>query len=192
MNLYMDASPEKHVLRNRKERRNMLNAIEKGDMNLLFMCLTPKMRAFCHEFLVDLKPKDAAIRAGYAPKYANRQAYLLKFHRGVQTYIGHLQMSKEAMINAVDPDYVISRVREIVESSQKDADKLRGLELLARHLGMFTEKHEISGPGGEAIKMQQETQQNAADFARSIAGLASRGGTGSNLITATPRDAGSP
>ena len=34
--------------------------------------LTPKQKAFCDEYLIDLNATQAAIRAGYSEKTANR------------------------------------------------------------------------------------------------------------------------
>jgi phage terminase small subunit len=137
------------------------------------------MRAFAREYVVDFNGSAAAIRAGYSSKYPDRQASTLLKHKGVAAYIDHLSQSKEAAIISIDPDYVISQVTQIIsKDGTKDGDKLRALELLARHLGMFIERTEISGKDGEAIAYKK-VEEEVADFTRAIAGLSKRGGAGS-------------
>ena len=154
--------------------KRVLAAVEAGDIDELENALTARQRAFCYEYVVDFQARNAAVRAGYAPKYADKQAHLLTMNRGVQKLIDHLTLSKEAKITSIDPDYVIAKVTEIItQAGTKDGDKLRGLELLARHLGMFVDRTEISGKDGEAIKYQ-EIEAEADDFARKIASIAKK------------------
>lgn len=42
-------------------------------------------------------------------------------------------------------------------------DKLRALEMLGRHLGMFTDRHEIGGPGGEPIHITVKPPSEMTD-----------------------------
>jgi phage terminase small subunit len=132
-------------------------AVAKGDAKKVRLALTPRQRAFCDEYVVDFNATAAAMRAGYAPKYADRQAHLLMRNEGVAFLIDDLSRSKEAKIMMVDPDYVLQRITEIInKEGARDGDKLRGLEILARHLGMLTDKHEITGKDGEAIRIEQQ------------------------------------
>lgn len=144
-------------------------------MNALAKALTVRQRRFCEEYILDFNGSAAAVRAGYSPKYADRQAYqLLKQHDGCIAYIDHLTRSKEAKIMSVNPDYVIQRVMAIINNHEaKDGDKLRGLELLARHLGMFIDRTEITGKDGGAIETKK-IAEDAADFARAIADMVKR------------------
>jgi phage terminase small subunit len=141
-------------------------AVEKGDIRAVKLALTPRQRKFCEEYNLDFNATAAAIRAGYSPKYADRQAHLLMLNEGVAMYIDDLARSKEAKVVSVDPDYIIQRITAIVnKEGARDGDKLRGLELLARHLGMFIERTEISGRDGEAIQIEKrEIQQEAEAF----------------------------
>jgi len=52
--------------------------------------LTPKQAAFCREYLVDLNATQAAIRAGYAPKAARRQASDLLTKPDIQTTVSKM------------------------------------------------------------------------------------------------------
>lgn len=147
----------------RPEPAAVRRALEKEDMGALERSLTPRQLAFAREYVVDFNGSAAAVRAGYSPTYADRQAHILLKHEGVRTYIDWLTQSKASKITSVDPDYLIQKVHEIiVKEDAKDGDKLRALELLMKHKGMFIERQEISGPDGKAIEMQQRTEEDAS------------------------------
>lgn len=145
------------------------NALAKGDMDALRLALTPRQLAFCNEYVVDFNGKAAAIRAGYSAKNADRQAYLLLMNEGVRAYIEHLQMSTAAKELVINPDWVTDEIVKTYQEAERAGDKFRGLELLSRILGMLKERTEISGPDGEAIKIQeQRVEEDAAALQRLI------------------------
>lgn len=145
-------------------------ALEAEDMDALRIALTPRQRAFAVEYVVDFNATAAAVRAGYSSSYADRQGHQLTRHAGVAGYIAHLMASKEAKITSISPDYVIAQVTEIVtRAGAKDGDKLRGLELLARHLGMFIDRTELTGRDGGAIEIEKRgIEQEANEFTHLI------------------------
>lgn len=159
-----------------KTHKNVQKALDNLDTKALALALTPRQRAFAHEYVVDYDATKAAVRAGYASQYANRQGYQLVKHPGVSTLIDHLTLSKEAKLTAISPEYVLQQVTSIIQKvDAKDGDKLRGLELLARHLGMFIERTEISGKDGSAIEInQRRIEEEAAGFTNLIKGLKDR------------------
>lgn len=141
----------------RPEPARIRKALEANDIKGVIQGLTVRQRRFAEEFVLDYNGTAAAIRAGYATEWADRQAHLLNKHEGVKAYIDHLTRSKESQIMSIDPDYVIKKVVDIVtKEDSKDGDKLRGLELLARHLGMFIDRTEITGKDGGAIAVEQQ------------------------------------
>jgi hypothetical protein len=149
----------------RPESAAVRRALAKQDLEALKLALTPRQRAFAHEYIVDFNGSAAAIRAGYSKPWADRQAHILLKHKGVAFLIDHLTISKTAKATIIDPDYVLQRITEIVnKEGAKDGDKLRGLELLARHLGMLTDRTELTGKDGEAIKIQQQVEEEANGF----------------------------
>lgn len=160
----------------RPEPKAVLDAIERDDIEALRLALTPRQRQFAEEYVIDFNAKAAAIRAGYSTKHPDQQAHILLKHKGIAYLIDHLQGSKEAAIVSVDPDYVIQKITSIVnKENARDGDKLRGLELLARHLGMFIERQEITGKDGEAIRIeQQKIQGEAEDFINSLRRVADK------------------
>ncbi len=151
-------------------------AVAKGDMDALYKALTVRQRRFCEEYVIDYDGTAASIRAGYSPKWADRQAHLLLKHEGIATYIDHLTRSKEAKIVSVNPDYVIQKVLTGIDKAENNNNLtafFRGLELLARHLGMLTDKTEITGKDGGAIQTQV-IQQEAENFTNLLKQLALR------------------
>lgn len=169
----------------RPEKAAVQKAVEAGDISALRTALTPMQRKFCEEYVIDMNATAACIRAGYSPKNAEKQAHLLMINCGVAYLIDDLMRSKEAKITSVDPDYIVQKIVSIVnKEGAKDGDKLRGLELLARHLGMFIDRQEITGKDGEAIRVQQQkVAEEASRFDDLLRKLADRAGSDKKEIT---------
>ena len=144
--------------------------------------LKGKMARFVEEYLLDMSPINAFDRAGYVAssrKVASIRATDLMRHPAVKSAIEErMTVRRERMELSVE--YVVNKLVSIVEEADENPTAaLRGLELLGRHLGMYRDKQEISGPDGFAIQVQeQKVQQDVADFRSRIAGLATRTGTG--------------
>ncbi len=149
--------------------------------------LTGKQQQFVDEYLIDLNATQAAIRAGYSTKNADKigsellgktrvaEAISEKMaERSKRTGVNQdrvvLELAKIAFVNAadvIDPESATIKdgathddtaaiqsvkVKVIpgkqgkgVEREIRMADKLKALELLGKHLGMFKDKMEISG-----------------------------------------------
>ena len=164
--------------RTRADSRNdALNRLASaGDPAGVIRLLTHRERSFCKEYLVDYNANAAAKRAGYTGRNVEKTAHQVSKRPMVMAYIEYLQQAKTDSIAAYDPDYVLSRVAAIIEKADaKDTDKLRGLELLARHLGMLRDRTEISGPDGEAIAFEERRIEETADeFTRNLAAIADK------------------
>ena len=155
--------------------------------------MTRKQERFIEEYLVDLCATQAAIRAGYSPKSANKiasenmakpdiraridQAMAeLSRRTGVNQERVIRELAKAAFVNAADlVDFetgkllpqasatdtaVIAsvKVKTIptadglgVDREIRMADKLKALELLGKHFGMFTDNVRLSGEVGVQI-----------------------------------------
>ena len=135
--------------------------------------LTDKQKEFVRQYLVDLNATQAAIRAGYSMKTAYRQGADLLQKTSIREAIEKAQ-AKRARRVEVTQDYVLSNLVEVVERTMQRApvtdrkgDQVtdeegravwtfdaknanRALELLGKHLGIFTDKirAEVSGPDG--------------------------------------------
>jgi phage terminase small subunit len=160
----------------RPESAAVRRALETGDISALKTALSPRQRRFAEEYIFDYVGNKAAIRAGYAIKYADQQASLLLRHKGVAAYIDYLGQTKESKIVSINPDYIIQQVNDIItKEGARDGDKLRGLELLARHLGMFIDRTEITGKDGGAIEVEQRRiEEEAKTFTDLLKGLQAR------------------
>ena len=101
--------------------------------------LTAKRQAFCREYIIDLNASAAARRAGYSTRTAEQQGYQLLQHSSVQTGIQSL-MDERIERTAVDADYVVQHLKHEVENARSDSARVAALGLLARHLGMLTDK----------------------------------------------------
>ena len=131
-----------------------------------------KREAFCQEYIVDLIATNAAIRAGYSKKTAYSQGSKLLKDSKVRARVAEL-MDERSKRTLVDADFVVSHLVDIAHKCQSKvpvmifnaADKCmeqkqdadgnnvwefdsnganRALELLGRHLAMFTEKSKIT------------------------------------------------
>lgn len=162
--------------KNHRSKQTSEAAIEAGDIDALRRSLSYRQRRFCEEFIVDYNATAAAIRAGYKHgKYIDRQAHQLLHHTGCEAYIAVLEKDKKGKIVSVNPEYVIKQVTAIVGNEfTKDGDKLRGLELLARHLGMFVDRTEITGKDGGALEFEQRVREESADLVSALKRMAEK------------------
>jgi len=150
------------------------------------VALTVKQKRFIEEYLIDLNATQAAIRAGYSAKNADkigsqllgktRVAAAIKqamAERSRRTGISQdrvlRELAKVAFINATDvinmddatirgdanreDTAAIASVKvktiptesgDIVEREVKTYDKIKALELLGKHLGMFNDKLNVN------------------------------------------------
>lgn len=119
--------------------------------------MTPKQEAFVREYLIDLNATAAAERAGYSAKtaYSIGQRLLkdVEVAKAVQ-----MAMNARAERTEINADYVLEGIKAVTERCAKEGDEfnppsaLKGYELLGKHLKLFTDKVEQSGPDGGAIK----------------------------------------
>lgn len=142
--------------------------------------LTAKQQRFVEEYLVDLNATQAAIRAGYSKNGAEVQGHRLLTNANVRASVDEARAKVSKRIE-VDQDYVLETILgtverckqakpvldrrgdpvlvdtpdgSIVPAYQFDAKSvLRGAELLGKHLGMFKERVEHSGPDGAPIEI---------------------------------------
>lgn len=113
--------------------------------------LTPKRERFVAEYLVDLNATAAAKRAGYSEKTAYSAGQrLLKvpevkaaIREGQEKIAGRLEVTREQVVEEL-AGIAFHEASDAPEAELKVGNKLRALELLGKHLGMFTEKSENS------------------------------------------------
>ncbi len=104
------------------------------------------------EYLVDLNATQAAIRAGYSAKNADKIGPELLGKTRVSTAIQAEKNARSARTQ-ITQDYVIKKLKAIADQEASDgtdselkySSQLKALELLGRHLGMFTDRMKVEG-----------------------------------------------
>lgn len=162
---------------NKRKKKSSADAIAAGDMEALRDSLSYRQRRFCEEFIVDYNASAAARRAGYNAKHIERQAFQLVNHNGCKAYIEYLDAEKAKTLkqDVLTPEYVVQKAIAGIDKADRHSNLtayFRGLELLARHLGMFVDRTELSGPDGKAIEIEQRAKQEAQELIATLKNLA--------------------
>lgn len=109
--------------------------------------LTAKQERFIQEYLIDLNATQAAIRAGYSKRTANRIATENLSKPGIKDAIFEAQkkLAEEAKLTQ----------QKIIEQLQADHDgakeaeqygaAVKATELMGKHIGMFSDRLKIGG-----------------------------------------------
>jgi phage terminase small subunit len=139
------------------------------------------MEAFVNEYMIDLNASQACKRAGYKTSNANKLGTQLLNHPLVIRAIEErkAQRREKAELTA---EYVLNKLVALTEANEEvnPTIAVRTLELLGRHLGLYKDRQEISGPDGEAIHVKEEqVKRNVDEFTSKLASLANRAGKGS-------------
>lgn len=120
--------------------------------------LTDKQQRFVAEYLIDLNATQAAIRAGYSAKNADKIGSQLLGKTRVSEAIQAEKMARSERTE-ITQDYVLKKLKEIADMSASDAqesdlkysNKIKALELLGKHLGAFDGK--ANGDGDTEVKV---------------------------------------
>jgi hypothetical protein len=128
---------------------------------MLGMALRERQRRFIQEFLVDGNGAAAYRRAGYQARTdhaAAASAHKLLTKADVAAAIAKAQAERAGRLR-LTADWILERLRE--EATRHGPDSSQGarvtaLRLLGQHLGMFTRRVEVSGPGDKPIKIARE------------------------------------
>lgn len=118
--------------------------------------LTAKQQRFCDEYLIDLNATQAAIRAGYSKKTANRIGTENLSKPVIREYIAQRMSEKEASLIA-DQNEVLEYLTSVMRGNQKEQtlrlvgdgvqevtdievsakERLKAAELIGKRFGMF-------------------------------------------------------
>ena len=115
--------------------------------------LTKKQERFVEEYLVDLNATQAAIRAGYSEKTAEAIGYenLRKpqiqavIQKAMETRSKRMEITQDRVLDEIGK-VAFHAAADSAESELKYPSKLRALELLGKHLGMFENKLKWEAP----------------------------------------------
>lgn len=109
--------------------------------------LSNRQRAFVTEYVIDFNATQAAVRAGYSVATAKQQGSRLLAHSKVKVAVSEA-LARRAADAGVKADEILRELKVIAFSEPSEkyraGDKLKALELLGRHLKMFTDKVETS------------------------------------------------
>ena len=113
--------------------------------------LTPKQAAFVHEYLADLNATQAAIRAGYSKKTANRIATENLSKPVIQKAIQEARDAREKR-SMITVEWVLSQIASIAQDEEaQQRDRLKALELLGKHLGMWEKRPDEEQQGVKVV-----------------------------------------
>ncbi|MHC4256508.1 MAG: terminase small subunit [Planctomycetota bacterium] len=127
--------------------------------------LTDKQYAFVNEYVKDYNATQAAIRAGYAEKYADRQAYQLLEKTRVKEAIEarRQEISRKADVEISE---IVAELRSIAFTDGSRTDKLRALELLGRYKAMFTDRFQNTTESH--AQLTDEEQEQLKEMAKEL------------------------
>lgn len=141
--------------------------------------LTPKQKRFVEEYLVDLNATQAARRAGYSEKTAAKIGTENLQKPAIQQVIKARMDRRSRRVN-ITQDEIVNNLLEIKERCMQsrpvvtprgeqvydeagnaiwafDAkNAIKALELLGKHLAMFTDKIQADTSGAITVKWQTE------------------------------------
>ena len=135
------------------------------------MALTGKQQRFIEEYLVDCNASAAARRAGYSEKTAFRTGQENMQKPAIKEAIAEAQ-AKQSERTAVTADWVIEQLKALHKNSSELVDgemrnpaaANKSLELIGKHLGMYTDKVEQNG----TTKIVHETTYEASPPGKSV------------------------
>lgn len=164
--------------RRKAVRPSVQKALDTDDIDALVLALPIMQRLFAVEYVKDFNGSAACLRAGSKTVHPEKVAYMWLANPGVRRYVDHL-MDERTKNTRIDQGYVLDKLVKALERNEKSNQQanLRAIELLMKHLGMLTEKTEITGRDGGAIQYEK-MNEDADAFTRAIAGIAKRAGPG--------------
>lgn len=111
--------------------------------------LTERQRRFVEAYLASPNATQAAITAGYSKKTAKSQGQRLL------TNVDIAELLKDRVETAIiTANEILTDVKAIAKSAERDGDRLKAYEMLGKHLAMWTDKTEISGKDGGPVEVR--------------------------------------
>lgn len=122
--------------------------------------LTDKQKLFVKEYLIDLNATQAAIRSGYSEDTAKQIGSENLSKPYLQEAI-QKEMSKRSNKTEITAEYVLNGIKTLIENSEQENSKLKGYELLGKHLKLFVDKVETNIDGKLEIVMDNDMKELA-------------------------------
>ena len=120
--------------------------------------LTSRQAAFCERLITGITATEAARQAGYSPHYANREAAKLVDKPQVAAYLADLRarITERAIVTAED---VLRGLKHEAENAESDTARVNAWAHLGKHLGIFTEKSEVTIRKDPSAMTDEELEQ---------------------------------
>jgi phage terminase small subunit len=135
--------------------------------------LSSKQEEFCNQYLVDLNATQSAVRSGYTETTARANCGRMLADPKVKARIDELKVERIKRTQ-IEVDEVIDRLLRVADKSEDEGDwhaSLRAIELLGKHLAMFSDKTKIQIENPFAAgQSDEDIKRDTINFAR-IAGL---------------------
>ncbi|MBC8525902.1 MAG: terminase small subunit [Candidatus Cloacimonetes bacterium] len=123
--------------------------------------LTYKQKRFCKEYAIDFNATQSAIRAGYSKKTAYSQGQRLLKKVEIKNSIRELENKHTEEVEITVED-ILRELKKIAFDLQSEEvryrDKLKALELLGKHLSMWTDRQEITKIDQRIVKIDLEAE----------------------------------
>lgn len=107
---------------------------------------------FVREYLIDLNAAAAARRAGFSARSSKQLGRNLMKEQAIKTAIADL-IAERATRAKVKADDVIAELHVVAFDPEHSAQKVRALEILAKHLGLLDDRFIVTGAGGGPIEV---------------------------------------
>jgi phage terminase small subunit len=128
------------------------------------LTVNDRQKKFVDEYLKDFNATQAAVRAGYSEKTANKIGPRLLVNVGIKKIIREAQ-AKRAEAAQIDQQWVLTRLIEVAERCMQanrpagsegewrfeHAGANKALELIGKHLGMFTDNVNVTGKAFDSL-----------------------------------------
>ena len=117
--------------------------------------LTIKQEKFVEEYLIDLNATQAAIRAGYSKSTAQQigSENLLKPLIAEAVQKARSLMSERALVTQEMVVKGLLKEAEYMDEGSTQGARVSAWAHLGKHLGMFTEKVELSGDQNKPVRV---------------------------------------
>lgn len=130
--------------------------------------LTPKQRRFVQEYLIDLNATQAAIRAGYSVKSADKIGSELLGKTRVAEAVDKAMAERESR-TGITQDWVLRKLKAWADYDSRDFQQI------------FTETVQFKTKSGDVIEMQVQNVRFNEDFDGTVARAVSKGKDGMKM-----------
>ena len=139
----------KKLIRRKPKKETKKKSVQKGNEK---DTLSPKQLRFCFEYVKDFNAQRSARDAGYSSKTAGVQGSRLLTYDKVKKKLSELEGKKLEKLD-IKSDDILKELQIIAFANKKEfkkwpmkmTDKLKALELLGKHLTLFSDKVTIDG-----------------------------------------------